>query len=215
MTGPLHITIAAHGEIIRRGIRSILEELAGNFAVTITEASEPEQLCAAVASKTPDILIAAPSFAPFLSPFSSPLSPPILPLLLPDRTKIVMLKISSDAGPKVEGRTWDEVITIGESAGRIKEKILRLAGVGRLIRRHGPLSRREKDIVVCVVKGMTNRQIAELLHLSHHTVGTHRRNISSKLDIHTVSGLTVYAISKNLIRLDELDRPEKPGKDRG
>jgi DNA-binding NarL/FixJ family response regulator len=205
MTGPLHIAIAAHGDIVRRGMRSILEELARSFAVTITEASDPEQLCITVASKTPDILIATPSFAPFLSPCSSPVSPPILPLLLPDRTRIVILKTSSDAGVRVEGRVWDEVISIGETSSRIKEKVLRLAGVGRLIRRHGPLSQREKDIVVCVVKGMTNRQIAEKLHLSHHTVGTHRRNISGKLDIHTVSGLTVYAISEDLVRLDDLD----------
>lgn len=47
------------------------------------------------------------------------------------------------------------------------------------------LSDREKDIVVCVTKGMNNKEIADYLFLSVHTVTTHRRNISNKLQIHT------------------------------
>ncbi|MDR1671223.1 MAG: LuxR C-terminal-related transcriptional regulator [Alistipes sp.] len=210
MSGLLHITIAEPCDIIRRGVRSILEELAGDFAVTFSEAVSTRQLCASVVLKTPDILIAATSFAPFLSPCSSPLSPPILPQLLPARTKIVMLlhsdETKSAAGVKIEGRVWSEVISISDPVVTIREKLSRVAESGRFVRRHEPLSRREKDIVVCVVKGMTNRQIAEKLHLSHHTVGTHRRNISAKLDIHSTPGLIVYAISNDLVKLDELDR---------
>ena len=66
------------------------------------------------------------------------------------------------------------------------------------------LSTREKEIVVCVVKGMTNREIADRLYLSTHTVITHRRNIARKLQIHSASGLTVYAIVNKLVELDEI-----------
>jgi DNA-binding NarL/FixJ family response regulator len=213
MIGLLHIAIAAPSDIVRRGVRSILEELAGDFAVTFAEASCPRQLCAAVVSRTPDILVAAREFAQYLSPASSPLSPPILPVLLPTRTKMVMLNGAGQevvkAGEMVEGRVWDAVISMNDPAVKIREKFTQIVGGGRFVRRHEPLTQREKDVVVCVVKGMTNRRIAELLHLSHHTVGTHRRNISAKLDIHTVSGLTVYAISNNLVRLSDLDRDDK------
>lgn len=67
------------------------------------------------------------------------------------------------------------------------------------------LSSREKEIVVCVVKGMTNREIADRLYLSTHTVITHRRNIARKLQVHSASGLTVYAIVNKLIELKDLN----------
>ena len=67
-----------------------------------------------------------------------------------------------------------------------------------------PLSQREKEIVVCVVKGMTNRQIAERLFLSVHTVITHRRNIAAKLQIRSAAGLTIYAIVHKLVELNDV-----------
>ena len=66
------------------------------------------------------------------------------------------------------------------------------------------LSQREKEIVVCVVKGMTNKEIAEKLFLSIHTVITHRRNISKKLQIHSAAGLTIYAIVNKLVELSDV-----------
>ena len=66
------------------------------------------------------------------------------------------------------------------------------------------LSDREKDIVACVTKGMSNKEIAEELYLSVHTVTTHRRNISNKLQIHTTAGLTIYAIANKLVNIEEI-----------
>ena len=66
------------------------------------------------------------------------------------------------------------------------------------------LTQREKTIVRHVSLGLTNKQIAEELFLSTHTVTTHRKNISSKLGIKSVSGLTVYAIVNNIITIEEV-----------
>lgn len=66
------------------------------------------------------------------------------------------------------------------------------------------LSQREKEIITCVVKGMTNKAIADKLFLSIHTVITHRRNITRKLQIHSSAGLTIYAIVNKLVSLDEV-----------
>ena len=66
------------------------------------------------------------------------------------------------------------------------------------------LTQREKTIVRQVSLGQTNKQIAEELFLSTHTVTTHRKNISSKLGIKSVSGLTVYAIVNNIITIEEV-----------
>lgn len=69
------------------------------------------------------------------------------------------------------------------------------------------LSDREKDIVVCVAKGMNNKEIADYLFLSVHTVTTHRRNISNKLQIHTTAGLIIYAIANRLVNIEDI--PQK------
>jgi DNA-binding CsgD family transcriptional regulator len=66
------------------------------------------------------------------------------------------------------------------------------------------LSDREKTILKHVAKGQTNKEIAENLYLSTHTVITHRKNITAKLGIKTISGLTVYAILNNLVTLEEI-----------
>jgi DNA-binding NarL/FixJ family response regulator len=66
------------------------------------------------------------------------------------------------------------------------------------------LSPREITILRLACGGLTNRQIAEKLFLSAHTVITHRKNISSKLGIKSVSGLTIYAIVNNIITIEEV-----------
>lgn len=67
------------------------------------------------------------------------------------------------------------------------------------------LGEREKEIVRHIAKGLTNKQIADKLYISTHTVATHRRNICAKLDIHTSSGLTLYAIVHNIIDISEIN----------
>ena len=66
------------------------------------------------------------------------------------------------------------------------------------------LSQREKEIIACIAKGMTSKEIADRLCLSVHTVTTHRRNITGKLQIHTPAGLTIYAIVNKLVSIDEI-----------
>lgn len=66
------------------------------------------------------------------------------------------------------------------------------------------LSSREKEIIVCIAKGMSNKEIADSLNLSVHTITTHRRNLSSKLQIHSPAGLTIYAIVNKLIDLRDI-----------
>ncbi len=61
------------------------------------------------------------------------------------------------------------------------------------------LSEREKDVIVGVVQGMQNKEIADHLCISINTVITHRRNIAKKLQIHSAAGLTIYAIVNGLV----------------
>ncbi len=66
------------------------------------------------------------------------------------------------------------------------------------------LSEREKEVVICVVQGMSNKEIADHLFIALNTVITHRRNIAKKLQIHTPAGLTIYAIINNLIDISNV-----------
>ena len=61
------------------------------------------------------------------------------------------------------------------------------------------LSDREKDVIISLVQGMSNKEIADHLCISTNTVITHRRNIARKLQIHSPAGLTIYAIVNELV----------------
>ena len=67
------------------------------------------------------------------------------------------------------------------------------------------LSDREQTIVKKFVSGNTNQQIADQLFLSIHTVNTHRKNITNKLGIKTVSGLTVYALMNKIVNIQDIE----------
>lgn len=66
------------------------------------------------------------------------------------------------------------------------------------------LSDREKEVIVALVQGMTNKEIADHLFISTNTVITHRRNIAKKLQIHSPAGLTIYAIVNNLVDISSV-----------
>ena len=67
------------------------------------------------------------------------------------------------------------------------------------------LTEREIDVLKLVAFGKTNKEIADELFISFHTVISHRKNITEKLGIKSISGLTVYAILNNLIDTTSID----------
>lgn len=71
--------------------------------------------------------------------------------------------------------------------------------------KNSELSDREREILVSVAKGMINKEIADKFNISIHTVITHRKNITRKIGIKTVAGLTVYALLNNLIDINSVE----------
>lgn len=67
------------------------------------------------------------------------------------------------------------------------------------------LSAREQDVLVQIVKGLSYKEIANVLHISTHTVISHRKHITRKLNIHSSAGLTIYAIVNHLVDLNSLE----------
>ncbi len=67
------------------------------------------------------------------------------------------------------------------------------------------LSDRERDVLIQLVRGLSNKEIADVLCISTHTVISHRKNITRKLNIHSTAGLTIYAIVNKLVDLNTLE----------
>lgn len=73
---------------------------------------------------------------------------------------------------------------------------------------NGELTSREKDVIKLIALGLANKEIADKLFISIHTVISHRKNITEKLGIKSISGLTVYAIMNNLLDIQDINPEE-------
>lgn len=69
------------------------------------------------------------------------------------------------------------------------------------------LTDREREVIVGVAQGLSNKEIADKLSLSFHTITTYRKNISAKLNIHSAAGLAIFAILHHLIEISEARLP--------
>jgi len=97
------------------------------------------------------------------------------------------------------------VININDSRNEIIGSIHRLISSEQLSdnqKQQETLSEREIDVLKLLVEGNANKEIADKLNISTHTVISHRKNISQKTGIKSVSGLTIYAVVKNIISID-------------
>ena len=102
-------------------------------------------------------------------------------------------------------RSYDGVIKINDSESRLEEALTEC--LDKKTDKDSDLedlSDREKEILISVVKGMSNKEIADYHNISIHTVITHRRNMARKLNIHSISGLTIYAIINKLVDITDI-----------
>lgn len=102
-------------------------------------------------------------------------------------------------------RQYDDCIGIYDNASRIIQKLKNAIeeNTGSPKNDINELSSRERDILTAVAKGMTNKEIADEFNISVYTVISHRRNISQKLGINSIPGLTVYAIMNKLVDMSD------------
>lgn len=121
---------------------------------------------------------------------------------LRSRSRVVALCVG--ALPDDISRCYDDTLSVYASQGAVKRLIDDMASDAAAADSRQDLSPRERDVVVGIVKGLSNKEIAAAINVSVNTVMTHRRNIAAKLHIHSPAGLTIYAIVKKLVRLDEI-----------
>lgn len=199
MSTNIKIAIAESSAIIRCGLETILKRLTG-FRIQISEITAADSLTEGLRLHKPDVLIINPSI-----PGNASIQRLKDECGCPNMKCFAFLYNVSDP---IILRAYDDQISIYDSPEDLKRKFEQLT-TEEVRPEEGEdqqtLSSREKEIVICVVKGMTNREIADRLFLSTHTVITHRRNIARKLQVHSASGLTVYAIVNKLIELKDLN----------
>lgn len=102
-------------------------------------------------------------------------------------------------------RQYDDCIGIYDNATRIIQKLKNAMEENAANPKSdiNELSARERDILTAVAKGKTNKEIADEFNISIYTVISHRRNISQKLGINSIPGLTVYAIMNKLVDMSD------------
>ncbi|MFI3278796.1 MAG: LuxR C-terminal-related transcriptional regulator [Rikenellaceae bacterium] len=197
----VHIIIADPSTIMRRGLVALLQSSEINN-IDIAEVGDIANIVVVSQRNTPDILIVNPAQMGTFSPQQYRAE------LGNENLRIIALK-HTFTEPTISA-LYDDAITIYDSAESIIELISRVAAIEVESTAEGEadsrkvLSSREREIVICVVKGMTNKVIAETLFLSTHTVIAHRRNIAHKLQISSASGLTIYAIVNGLVNLEDI-----------
>ena len=194
----IRIAIAETSVIIRGGLTAALKRLP-NVKVQPIELLSIEALHDCVRTQCPDMLIVNPAFGDYfdIGKFREETSC--------KKIRVIAL-VTSFVDASLLSK-YDESISIFDDLERLSKKISGLLNVPSEeedLENQDALSQREKEIVICVVKGMTNKEIAEKLFLSIHTVITHRRNISKKLQIHSAAGLTIYAIVNKLVTLNDV-----------
>ncbi len=195
----LKIVVAETSVIIRSGLTSVLKRLP-NLNVHPVEVSSPDALQNYLQLHTPDVVIVNPTFGGWfnLKDFKAEHG-------RQENIKYVAMVcsvIDTNALKEYDAHfaIYDDTDVIAERLEQLLKNEEEATGDNE----QEALSQREKEIITCVVKGMTNKAIADKLFLSIHTVITHRRNIARKLQIHSSAGLTIYAIVNKLVELQDI-----------
>lgn len=212
MTKPINLFIAEHNYLIRQGLKKVFETL--NNIVVVGEVSTGEYLSAEVHKSEADVLMINYSTADFsvsdvLATMKA--NPKLKVIGITPECKVEQIKQlikSGINGHLMSDCDHDEIVEsilstvrnekffCGKILDRINESVGESSQFGC---EPVSISERELEILHLVAEGLTTKQIAVKLHLSFHTVMTHRKNMMAKLGINNTAGLIIYAVKENLI----------------
>lgn len=198
MSRALRVLIAEPSVLVCDGLRTLLES-AGGFCV-VGEISDLSILDERLRITDADIAIINPSLVD--SRWSHNLKT-AFPMLQSVRTLAVVYGMFDDDML----RQFDAVAKIVDSPSSILCKLRHITSDdadGRTENLYD-LTDREREILVAVAHGRTNKEIADEHNISVHTVISHRKNITRKTGIKSVAGLTVYAFLNNIISRSDME----------
>lgn len=199
MMDRIKFIVIEHSYLLRKGIVSVINRI--EHASVIKELDNIDKFNSELINNNPDFVVINLSLVKEYEQYRNN--------ILDDNLLHKTVIISSDQNSsEIPHSNFKHVIYINDSKeiiysklnGLVTNEVSTLKSEGQLTE----LSEREKTILKYVAKGFTNKEIAEKLFLSAHTVITHRKNITAKLGIKSISGLTVYAILNEIVKLEEI-----------
>lgn len=190
------VIICEASEIIANGLAEIVNGMA-QFDV-VARLDHPEHLPERIVSSEATVVIIDPAMLGYQNKdFISQLNK--------EHPQVVVIALVTTCLEPSSLTPYNGVIEINDTRSKIISKMSEFTQGEKQKRSDDvELSKREIDVLVAVAKGMMNKEIADLMNISIHTVISHRKNITRKTGIKSVSGLTVYALLNNLIDEKEL-----------
>jgi DNA-binding CsgD family transcriptional regulator len=190
----IHIIMADPSQLARLGLISLLNQM--KYPFHIREISTPEKLAILSTRDTNGLVLISSSFL-------RKCTPSILQSLRLRLNAAVLILISDTDDVPDNFLAFSEIIDPSDHDKTIIRKLEKqfslLSRQKGIIDSPEEISDREKDVLRLVALGLTNKEIADKLFISSHTVITHRKNITKKLGIKTIAGLTMYALINRLI----------------
>lgn len=216
-TTAIRVLVVDDHAVVREGIRSVLERQPG-FEV-VGEAADGAAALKLAKSVNPDVVVldvSMPGGSGLRTAAELRTEAPearVLILSMYDNAEYVMEAVRAGASgyllkdsAATELRNAVTKVHEGESyySGAVAEK-LTAAKRGELDRESragqlGLLSGREREVLAGIARGLTNKETGNELGISHRTVETHRESLMRKLRIHTVAGLTKFALETGLVK---------------
>lgn len=189
------VIIAETAPVINAGLMACLARLS-DPAYSLVEAPTPERLSQLTAAHPDAIVVVNPLFGGSFDPQA---------LRASASGQLKIIAIETAPLPRTTRSLYDGTLPVTDDMAGIASRLSEIMTPPDTVTdEKDALTSREKDIIIQVVKGLTNKEIADKLFLSVHTVMTHRRNIARKLEIHSATGLTIYAIVNGLVDLSEI-----------
>lgn len=200
MPKQLSIILIEGSFLIQAGIEILIQEIPHLRLTDIFDGSE-NKLIDKIQYKKPDIVIINPNS----------LKEKLIHIVNQiNKNGICIVGLVDNNSPAHIRGPFQYCLEIGDGKYELLEVLKKIGGKGeekdpdqKMI---SAISDRELTILKMVVQGYTNQEIADKLFLSIHTITTHRKNISRKLGIKTVSGLTVYALMNKVVLLSEIEQ---------
>ena len=189
------VIICEASEMIAIGLAEIIDSMA-QFDV-VSRLDSPEHISEKITATDANVLIIDPALLGFHHK-------EFLSQLGKEHPQLIVVALVTSYLDHSMLTPYQGVIEVNDTRSRIIDKMNGFAqGETTKNTDDVELSKRETDVLVAVAKGMMNKEIADQMNISIHTVISHRKNITRKTGIKSVSGLTVYALLNNLI--DEKD----------
>ncbi|HPL94966.1 MAG TPA: LuxR C-terminal-related transcriptional regulator [Paludibacteraceae bacterium] len=192
------IIIIEPSTIVFAGLQSIIERM--HIAESIYHVTELDTITQKLAQLRADIIIVNTAVFGFHKNLS-------IKSIFKDCTHASIIAFVSQYSDSQFLKQFDDIIDIYDDAQTISAKIRHIIEQDTIDITETDtteLSEREQEVLIAVVKGLINKEIASTLNISIHTVMSHRKNITRKTGIKSISGLTVYALFNNLIKQEDV-----------